>query len=372
MTGERIVIVGGGAAGNAAARGYRDAGGAGRVVMVTDDDRPPYRRPPLSKELLRGDVDEAELPLEPAGHVEVVFGRAVELDVEARCVRLADGRGYEYDGCVLATGAEPVRAPIAGADAPHVRTLRTVPDSLGIADAARSAGSVAVIGSGFIGCELAASLAMTGAAVRLSAPEAAPNDQRLGSAAGARVAAWLEELGVELKLGAALDRLPEAELVVMATGVAPRVRLAAAAGLRLSHDLRAVAADRFQRTTGDRVYAAGDVCEAVNGSAGRPLRVEHWGDALEQGEVAGRRLAGDVEVAWDGVPGFWSVIGSHTLKYAAWGDGFAGVRLVDHDGSAWTAWYTDADGACVGVLAHECDRDYERGRELIAAGAVPP
>ena len=102
--------------------------------------------------------------------------------------------------------------------------------------------------------------------------------------------------------------------------------------------------------------------------AGRPLHVEHWGDALAQGEVAGRTAAG-VEAAWDTVPGFWSTIGERTLKYAAWGDGYDDVRIVDHGDGAFTAWYA-RDGACVGVLTHDRDDDYERGRERIEHGSA--
>ena len=113
--------------------------------------------------------------------------------------------------------------------------------------------------------------------------------------------------------------------------------------------------------------AAGDVAFARNARAGRSLRVEHWGDALGQGEVAGRNAAGE-DAEWDAVPGFWSTIGDHTLKYAAWGDGFEESRLEPQGDGAFTAWY-GREGKIVGVLAHEADDDYERGRSLIAEGA---
>jgi 3-phenylpropionate/trans-cinnamate dioxygenase ferredoxin reductase component len=154
-------------------------------------------------------------------------------------------------------------------------------------------------------------------------------------------------------------------VVVMAAGVAPRGELAAAAGLELANG--AVPVDASMRTAQAGIYAAGDVAFAENASAGRRLRVEHWGDALGQGEVAGRTAAGDT-AQWDAVPGFWSTIGSHTLKYAAWGDGFEQSRIEPHGGGAFTAWY-GRDGRIVGVLAHEADEDYERGRSLIAGGA---
>jgi NADPH-dependent 2,4-dienoyl-CoA reductase/sulfur reductase-like enzyme len=116
------------------------------------------------------------------------------------------------------------------------------------------------------------------------------------------------------------------------------------------------------------VLAAGDVAYAYNARARRHLRVEHWGDALGQGVLAGSVLAGEAAV-WDSVPGFWSTIGKHTLKYAAWGDGHDDARFEQHDDGAFTVWYS-REGALVGVLTHERDEDYERGRELIGAGAA--
>jgi NADPH-dependent 2,4-dienoyl-CoA reductase/sulfur reductase-like enzyme len=121
------------------------------------------------------------------------------------------------------------------------------------------------------------------------------------------------------------------------------------------------------RSTVDGVLAAGDVCLAENRAAGRRLHVEHWGDALGQGRIAGQTVAG-LQASWDEVPGFWSTIGNRTLKYAAWGDGYDEVSFRSGPDGAFTAWY-GREGRVVGVLAHEDDDSYERGRELIAEGA---
>jgi NADPH-dependent 2,4-dienoyl-CoA reductase/sulfur reductase-like enzyme len=236
-----------------------------------------------------------------------------------------------------------------------------------------------VIGSGFIGCEIAASLAVLGHPVTLVSDEPAPNVRRLGVEAGREIAGWLQELDVVLELGAGVDSIERqgqtvqvgvgnrrlaAALVIMATGVAPRSELATAAGLPL--EKQAIPTDAAMRTAASDVFAAGDVCAAQNQTAGRRLRVEHWGDALGQGSVAGRSAAGEL-ATWDEVPGFWSSIGSHTLKYAAWGDGYDESRFDRRPDGSFTAWY-GRDGRIVGVLTHECDPDYERGRELIARG----
>ena len=123
------------------------------------------------------------------------------------------------------------------------------------------------------------------------------------------------------------------------------------------------------RSPVEGVWCAGDPALAMNDAAGRRLRVEHWGEALRQGEIAGRAIAGD-DVRWDDVPGFWSTIGQRTLKQAAWGDGWDTVA-VDADARGFTAWY-GRDGAIVGVLTHERDVDYDAGARMVRRGAPWP
>lgn len=132
-----------------------------------------------------------------------------------------------------------------------------------------------------------------------------------------------------------------------------------------------IAVDTAMRTGAAGVLACGDCSRAEHAIARRPLHVEHWGDALAQGEVAGWSAAGR-EASWDTVPGIWSTIGTKTIKHAAWGDGFATTHLVDHGDGAFTAWYADEAGTCVGVLTHDRDPDYETGQRLITQGASAP
>ena len=381
----KLVVVGGGPAGLAAARGYRDAGGDGAVAIISDEKRMPYRRPPLTKELLRGEMDEAELALEDEqwlaqARVSLISGRAVALDDEARAVRLSGGRELEYVACVLTTGAEPKRLPVPGCDDPAVRVVRTLDDVRELLVRLRQGDDVVVVGSGFIGCEVSASLRHRGHPVTLISDEPVPNIHRLGKEPAARIARWLEDDGVVLRLGAQVDAIERegnrlhvavgserstARVVVMAAGVAPRGELAAAAGAAVNDG--AVVVDSAMRTTLPGLLAAGDVALARNDAAGRSLRVEHWGDALRQGAIAGETAAGGI-AGWDDVPGFWSTIGDRTLKYAAWGDGYDMSRFEPGDGGAFTAWY-GLEGRVVGVLAHEADESYERGQSLIAEGA---
>jgi NAD(P)H-nitrite reductase large subunit len=383
MAPERVVIIGAGPAGLATARAYRDAGGQGSVTLIGAEQHLPYQRPPLTKEFLRGELARSELDLEQASWFAE---RSVELCVDACAetidaangeVRLADGRSVPADACVLATGSRPARLPVPGADHEDVLEIRKLDDSERLIERARSAATAVVIGSGFIGCEAAASLAMSGLEVTLVSVEPVPQADRLGVEAGRRIAAWLREVGVTLILGAEVEEIVDArrvriagapcltaDVVVLATGVVPNGELAAAIGLEL-HD-GAVPVDASMRSENPFLSAVGDVAWALHRGAGRRLRVEHWGDALAHGEIAGRALAGE-DAEWDQVPGFWSTIGSRTLKYAAWGDTFDEARLVDHGSGAFTVWYARS-GVAVGVLTHERDEDYERGRELIARG----
>jgi NADPH-dependent 2,4-dienoyl-CoA reductase/sulfur reductase-like enzyme len=380
-----LVIVGGGPGALAAARGYRDAGGRGTVTLLTAEDHAPYLRPALSKELLRGETAAAEIALEEDGwyaanEVELRLGTEVAaLDPGARTVTLAGGETLAFGACVVATGSEPARLPVPGAD--HALLLRSLDSAIELERRAADAHSAVVIGSGFIGCEAAASLALRGLRVTLISDEPVPQAARLGRAAGERIATWLTEYGVGLQLGEGVESIEpnlvrqrgnapvEADLILMAAGITPRGELAEAAGLEME-DGR-VLTDERMRASADGVYAIGDVALALNAAAGRRLHVEHWGEALNQGEVAGRAAAGDGDAAWATAPGFWSTIGTRTLKHVAWGDGFDTDRLVDHEGGAFTVSY-GRDGIAVGVLAFERDEDYERGRELVEAGEPLP
>jgi NADPH-dependent 2,4-dienoyl-CoA reductase/sulfur reductase-like enzyme len=258
--------------------------------------------------------------------------------------------------------------------------MRERVDSERIAVQAKPGTRAIVLGTGFIGCELAASLALGGAHVTLIGQEPAPQQRRLGAQAAAHIARWLTDLGVTLRMGVEVravhnGRIVElaggeridAENVVLGMGVRPRCELAEQAGLMI---VKGAILTDTQMRAGERVLAVGDVAYAHNRAAGRRLRVEHWGDALGQGEVAGRVLAG-VDAHWQEVPGFWSGIGQHTIKYAAWGDGHDTSRLEEHPDGAFTVWYSH-HGKLVGVLTHDRDEDYEHGRRLIAAGESPP
>jgi 3-phenylpropionate/trans-cinnamate dioxygenase ferredoxin reductase subunit len=383
---ERIVIVGGGPAAQSAAAAYREAGGEGTVTILGRDPDPPYERPPLTKDFLRGESGREELPLVDAGwysehRIELRTGVEVaDLDLGIPAARTAAGEEIPFDQLLLATGAEPLVPPIPGADGPGVQTVRRIGDSERLAEL--SGGDRAlVVGSGFIGCEAAASLALRRVEVTLATLEEAPQLKRLGAEVAAEIAGWLEALGVEIlteveleSIRPAGDRATRAQFgdgdatvvdrVLLALGVERNDGLAEAVGLTVEDGIEVSAS---MSTADPRVFAAGDVAFAFNSAAGRRLRVEHWGEALNMGEVAGKAMAG-VEAGWDAAPGFWSTIGEHTLKYAGWGDGWEESRFEPGEDGAFVCWYGQG-GELVGVVAHEDDAAYERGSKLISERA---
>ncbi len=382
------MIVGGGPAGLATARAYRRTGGLARVTILTSEPYAPYNRPPLTKEFLRGEASREDLLLESDGwygensvqlRLSVVVAR---LDRNDQTVELDEGEKLVYDACVLATGSEPIRLPISGGDDPEILVMRTVENSMRLQGRVGENGKAVVVGSGFIGCEAAVSLALRGGDITLLSLEESPQRARLGQEVGERIEGWLRDYRVNLRLGASLESIERTDhgyelsiqggetisagTVLFGTGVAPRTGLAEAAGLEADGG---VVTDSSMRTSAPGIYAVGDIARAYNESAGRHLSVEHWGDALEHGRIAGTVISGG-EAAWGMAPGFWSTIGDKTLKYWAWGDGWD-EQLFENKGEAFTVWY-GKEGTLVGVLSHDSDEDYERGRELIERGESFP
>ena len=356
--------------------------------MITEDLHPPYARPPLTKDFLRGESETADLWLcedDWFGDNQVTLAtdtRVVAVDPRGRQVLTsADQAPMAYAELVLATGSSPQPLSVPGADdceLVHVRDLTSGRRLRRIAE--ERAGRVVVIGSGFIGCEASAGLAARGVETVLVTDEDVPHARRLGTEAGNRIAGWLRAAGVDLRTGSELARIERSEhgwrlrladdavidaaYVVCAGGARPRLELAESAGLRVANG--GVVADSSLRTSDPHIRVAGDIAYAMNVAAGRQLRVEHWGDAETQGEIVGSGLAG-TPAQWDAAPGFWSTIGDHTVKYSAWGDGFDDYELRGEDDS-WTIWYRHGS-ELAGVLTHNDDEAYERGQRLLTRRA---
>jgi NADPH-dependent 2,4-dienoyl-CoA reductase/sulfur reductase-like enzyme/nitrite reductase/ring-hydroxylating ferredoxin subunit len=317
---DRIVIVGGGAAGFAAAEMLRRQDYKGGIVMLSSDDTAPVDRPNLSKDYLAGNAPEEWIPLRGD---DFYADNAIELrlktnvtalDPRAREVVLADGGKVAYDCLLLATGAEPVRLPIPGADQPHVHTLRSLADSRAIVALAKSARRAVVIGASFIGLEAAAALRAREIEVHVVAPEKRPMERVLGPDMGDFVRALHEEHGVIFHLedtATAIDGkqvklksggILEADLVVVGVGVRPRLDLAEKAGLTLD---RGVVVDAFLQTSAPGLFAAGDIARWPDPHSGQAIRVEHWVVAERQGQTAALNMLG-LREKFEAVPFFWS------------------------------------------------------------------
>jgi 3-phenylpropionate/trans-cinnamate dioxygenase ferredoxin reductase subunit len=307
-----LLIIGGGLAGAKAAEAARTGGYQGRIVLVGEESRPPYERPPLSKAVLRGEADPESSRVHDGGYyaengVELITGDMVEsLDVEDRRARLAGGDTIGFDTAVLATGAEPRRLALPGADLDGVHYLRRVDDCVRLNEAITKAGRVAVIGAGWIGSEVAASARQLGAEVLLIEPSPVPLHRVLGAEVGSIFSRLHADHGVDLRLGVGVTelrggpaveqvvladgRVEPADVVVAGIGVIPRLELAIGAGLTVDNG---VVVDANLQSSVAGVYAAGDIASAWHPHYQRHLRVEHWANALNQGAAAGANATGD-------------------------------------------------------------------------------
>jgi NADPH-dependent 2,4-dienoyl-CoA reductase/sulfur reductase-like enzyme len=316
----RIVILGAGAAGHCAAETLRREGYRGQLVLIGADSDLPVDRPNLSKDYLAGTAPEEWMPLRPReffdeNRIELVLGaRAISVDTGRKQVILEGGRGYGYDRLLLATGADPVRLELPGGDLPHVHYLRTLRHSRAINTTAAKAKHAVVIGSSFIGLEVAASLRARKLEVHVVGPDAVPLAKVMGPELGAFIRKVHEEHGVVFHLGTrprAIDaksvtldsgeRVP-AELVVIGVGVRPELSLAEKAGVAVD---RGVLVDEYLQTSVADVFAAGDIARWPDRHSGERIRVEHWVVAERQGQTAARNMLGRRE-KFDAVPFFWS------------------------------------------------------------------
>jgi NADPH-dependent 2,4-dienoyl-CoA reductase/sulfur reductase-like enzyme/nitrite reductase/ring-hydroxylating ferredoxin subunit len=333
-----VVILGSGAAGAAAAEALRREGYLGPLALVGEE--PPVDRPNLSKDYLAGNAPEEWLPLRDEAFyrglgVELVTGDAAHtLDVANKSLTLTSGRRLAFGALLYATGAEPVRLPLPGADAAHVHTLRTLADSRAIIARAASGARAVVVGASFIGLEVAASLRARGVEVDVVAPEAVPLERVVGAEVGAFVRGLHEAKGVRFHLGRKPAAINERQVtlddhtrlacdfVVMGVGVRPRLGLAEAAGLPIERGLRVD--EQLRAAPG--VWAAGDVARYPDPRSGKPIRVEHWVAAERQGQAAARNILGAAGAFRD-VPFFWSAHYDVTLNYVGHAESVEAIEL---------------------------------------------
>lgn len=326
---DSIVIVGGGAAGFAAADMLRKEGYDGPATIISADESAPYDRPNLSKEYLSGQAPEEWIPLRPPNyyadnHIDLVLNaRVTSLDTKQKQIQLLNGKMYQFDVLLLATGAEPVKIPIPGASESQLFYLRTFADSKALIQKAQTAGQVVVVGASFIGLEVAASLRERGIRVHIVAPEEQPLARTLGPEVGELIRRLHESHGVVFHLGQTVARLDgnkailsdgsvlDADFLVLGVGVHPSLSLAQQAGLKID---RGIVVNEYLETNAPGVFAAGDAARWPDPVSGQSVRIEHWVVAERQGQVAARNMLGRKQ-RFASVPFFWTQQFGASLRY---------------------------------------------------------
>lgn len=339
-----VVVVGAGVAGANAALEARRLDPEARITLIGSETHLPYQRPPLSKGFLRGSEPFESALVAPRGDyekkgVDLMLGKTVDkLEPKSKWIRLEGGEVIPYDRLLVATGGRKRRLPFPGAALEGVFDLRTVEDSERIQAAARAGQRAVVIGLGFIGCEVSASLRMLGLEVTAIDPAHAPLVRVLGPEVGGVIGELHRSRGVQLVLGDGVDRLEgrgrvervvtkssgqfECDFVVAGIGIDPEVDLLSAAGARISNG---VEVDEYCRTSLPDVFAAGDIADHAHPLFGR-IRVEHYNNAEKQGRAAAASLLGR-GVPYDYVHSFWSDQFDQSLEYVGFAAEWDGITV---------------------------------------------
>lgn len=344
---DRVIVVGASLAGLRAAESLRSGGFVGQIAMVGAEPHQPYDRPPLSKRLLSGEWEPERIALRKPDELasldlEWHLGdSAVELDTSTCTVSLASGAALTYDGLVLATGADARRLP-GQPDHPRVVMVRTIDDSLALRALIGSGGQrVVVVGAGFIGLEVAATVKGLGNDVTVLEGLPAPLIRGLGADIGSVIGEVHAEHGVEVRCGVVITGVDEggvtldtgervsADVVVVGIGVAPVTKWLEGSGLELRDG---IVCDATLNAGVDGVYAAGDVARWYHDLYGEEIRVEHWTTAAEQGAHAATNLLavsrGEEPQPYVGVPFFWSDQYDRRIQFLGRSAGHDEVRVV--------------------------------------------
>jgi len=377
-----ILIVGGGLAAARTAEQLRRAPYTGQITIVSDEVHVPYDRPPLSKEVLRKEVDDTALkPREWYDENKITLrlgSAATKLDTHAQAVTLEDGTILGYDELVIATGLVPRRIP-ALPDLEGIRVLRSLDESLALREHASEARHAVIVGAGFIGCEVAASLRSVGVDVVLVEPQPQPLAGVLGEKIGELVARLHRDEGVDVRLDVGVSEvrgeghvdtvvltdgteLP-ADLVVIGIGSRPATEWLDGSGIDVDNG---VLCDEAGRTSVENVWALGDVA-SWRDPAGHQARVEHWSNVADQARVVVPAMLGQEVPEVVVVPYFWS--DQYDVKIQCLGEPHATdiVHVVEDDGRKFLAYY-ERDGVLVGVVGGGLPGKVMKVRAKIAAG----
>ena len=377
------MIVGGGLAAARTAEQLRRADYTGAITIVSDENHLPYDRPPLSKEVLRAETD--DVTLKPAefyadNDIAVLLGNgARSVDTVAKSLTLADGTTLGYDELVIATGLVPKRIP-SFPDLPGIHVLRSLDESRALRSEAREADRAVVVGAGFIGCEVAASLRTLDVNVTLVEPQPAPLASVLGEQIGGLITRLHQAEGIDVRCGVGVaevsgdDRVRkvtltdgselDADLVIVGIGSKPATDWLEDSGITIDNG---VVCDEVGRTTAPHVWAIGDVASWLDVVAGQ-VRVEHWSNVADQARAMLPAMLGHEASAAVTVPYFWS--DQYDVKIQCLGEPEATdtVHIVEDDGRKFLAYY-ERDGVVVGVVGGGMPGKVMKTRAKIAAGA---
>ncbi|ODT32213.1 MAG: pyridine nucleotide-disulfide oxidoreductase [Kaistia sp. SCN 65-12] len=384
-----VVIVGAGHAGVQAAASLREEGFEGPVVLLGDENELPYHKPPLSKTFIK-DAEARPQPLRgetfyTGNAIDFRPGVAVErIDLGGRRLEMAGGGTIPFDRLVLATGSRPRLLPLPGSDLVGVLSLRSLGDARLIREGSAGIADVVILGGGFIGLEIAATLRLGGRQVTVV--EAA--DRLLGRAVapaiGAHVRRRLEAMGVRILTGttvsrlegenghvaaavtAAGERLP-AQMVIVGIGVVPNVELAAAAGIAVGNGIRV---DQQMRTSAPQVLAVGDAASYRHWFTGADVRLESVQNATDQARLAARTILGHAD-SYLAVPWFWSDIGDMKLQMVGLTSGSERNVVVGEPGENKFSIYHYGGGRLIGIESVNRPADHMLGRKMLGAGFSP-
>ena len=383
------LLIGGFACGYAAAE-LRKQGADGSILLVGREADPPYERPPITKEYLRGEASREDAYVNPLSWyeengVELRTGTNVmSLDAEARTVKLQGGDEVQFEKALIATGANVNILRVDGSNLDRIHYVRTLGNSDNIRADAEQADRVVFVGGSYIACESAASLTAKGTDCAMVMMEDVALSRTFGDEAGRWFQDVLESHGVEVHGGETLatfegddyasavvtesGKTVQGDLVVVGAGVRPDVMVAERAGLAIDEDRGGIRCDETLQTSVEGIYAAGDVCSYDSRIHGQQIRVEHWDVAMQQGQHAARSMMGDAK-PYEAVPYFFSDLADWaSLEYV--GPAYDWDEVVwrgDRDDGEFIAFYLK-DGKVAGALSIERSEDLGHARTLLAEG----
>ena len=364
----------------------RGAGFDGNIVLLGDETEPPYQRPPLSKELLRGTVSNEFATLRTpefyrTNSIDLRLGNRVEhIDLDAQRITCANGQDVSYDKLLIATGGAPRQLRVAGSDLPGIHYLRTLGQAQALRDALAKRPRVLVVGSGFIGCEVAASAQQIGCEVTIVGPTL-PMERVLGAEVGSVYAQFHRSRGVMLRTGVTVESfrgsgiLEEAvlsdgsrvacDVAVVGIGIAPSSDLLPAL---ITRD--GITTDALCRTQAENVFAAGDIARSWRPRLNRYVRMEHFDNAELQGAAAARAMCGGTD-PYDPIPFFWSDQYEYDLQYYGHAESWDQM-IVRGDAAAgsFLAFYM-REGTIEAALAVNRSRDVSVLKRLLGKSGIP-